>query len=74
MTWIVNVGKKINGKTDLRRFRTQEDAERFQKEWNLKLAENNTPDLADLQRMGYLHVLRSPAWYRGRNQEIQNRV
>ena len=57
MTWIVNVGKKINGKIDLRRFRTQEDAENFQKEWNLKLAESNTPDLADLQGVARHEVL-----------------
>lgn len=37
MTWVVNIGKKINGKEDLRRFKNQQDARNFQSEWSLKL-------------------------------------
>src|SRR5262249_40058400 len=53
----VGVGKKINGKLDLRRFKTREDAENFQKEWNLKLLESNTAELADLQGISRHDVL-----------------
>ncbi len=54
---MVKVGKKINGNADLRRFRTKEDGEAFKNEWNLKLAESNTPDLADLQEVTRHEVL-----------------
>src|SRR5262249_32074466 len=56
-TWIVNVGRRVDGKADLRRFQTEEDAKVFASQWNLKLFENRTPDLADLQDVARHEVL-----------------
>lgn len=57
LTWIVNVGRRINGKPDLRRFTSQHDAKTFQAEWNLKLIDQNTEVLADLQGVARHEVL-----------------
>jgi integrase len=57
VTWIVHVGKKINGKADLHRFKHKADAEAFHNEWNLKSARNATPDLADLQGVARHEIL-----------------
>jgi hypothetical protein len=57
VTWVVNVGKKINGKSDLRRFNSQQDAQHFQAEWNLKLVDQKTDVLADLQGIARHEVL-----------------
>jgi len=56
-TWVVNAGKKINRKSDLRRFTSQQDAKNFKSEWNLKLSDQNTEALADLQGIARHEVL-----------------
>jgi len=57
VTWVVNVGKKINGKEDLRRFKSEQDAKNFQAEWNLKLIDQKTDVLMDLQGVARHEVL-----------------
>ena len=52
-----NSVQALDAALDLHRFNTREVAEHFQKEWNLKLAENNTPDLADLQGVARHQIL-----------------
>jgi hypothetical protein len=37
VTWKVQVGKKNDGKPDIRSFATQEEAEQFKEDWNTKL-------------------------------------
>jgi len=59
VTWVVNVGKKINGKEDLRRFKSAQDAKHFQSEWNLKLADQTSADLIEIVRAFRLHWLES---------------
>jgi site-specific recombinase XerD len=57
VTWVVNVGRRTDGRPDLRRFNTQEDAEFFQQEWNLKLVNEKGAGLADLQSVARHEVL-----------------
>lgn len=56
-TWVVNVGRQTDGKPDLRRFETRDDAEFFQKAWNLKLVNEKGAGLADLQSVARHEVL-----------------
>lgn len=57
VTWIVNVGKQINGKNDLRRYEIKEEAESFRDEWNLKLANQNLSGLQDLNSISRHEIL-----------------
>ena len=55
VTWVVNVGKKINGKEDLRRFKSEQDAKHFQSE--CKTHRPNSDVLTDLQGVARHEVL-----------------
>jgi integrase len=57
VTWIVNVGTKQDGKADLRRFTTEEQATIFQKDWNAKLIGQNPAGLYDLSTLSRHEVL-----------------
>ena len=57
VTWVVHVGKRIDGKPDLRRFQTRDDAGLFEKQWNLKLLNDRAGRLADLQGVARHEVL-----------------
>jgi hypothetical protein len=56
VTWVVNVGKKINGKADLRRLESGQDCGNFQSGWNLQLIDQGTDVLTDLQRLSDLRA------------------
>src|SRR5215831_5067837 len=57
VTWIVFVGKKNNGKKDLRRFSSEPEAQAFMNEWNLQLANQNLSGLHDLTAVAKHEVL-----------------
>jgi site-specific recombinase XerC len=57
LTWIVHVGKNVTGKNDLRRFESQQEAENFKNEWNLKLVNQNLPELQDLNSISRHEIL-----------------
>ena len=58
VTWKVLIGKKNDGKADIRSFGTQPAATTFQNEWNSKLAAQNTNGLADLSTLARAEVCR----------------
>ncbi len=57
VTWKVFVGKKNDGKSDVRSFPTEAEAKAFCDEWNVKLVEQNTSGLADLSTLARHEVL-----------------
>jgi hypothetical protein len=50
VTWKVYIGKKNDGKADIRSFDMQEEAKHFHDEWNAKLVAKKKDFLADLDR------------------------
>lgn len=57
LTWCVDVGKKIDGKKNIRNFISKEEAKHFANEWNLNLANKNNPGLTDLSDVSRHEIL-----------------
>jgi len=61
LTWCVNVGKKIDGKKDIRNFESKAEAQNFAREWNLTLASQNKPGLSELSNISRHEILAAVA-------------
>lgn len=48
VSWCVGIGRKANGRADIRNFPTRAEAENFFNEWNLRLVEKSPHGLSDL--------------------------
>src|SRR5689334_22331234 len=57
VTWKVLVGKKENGRPDVRSFDTEESAAHFRQEWNGKLLTKDAQGLADLSNLARTELL-----------------
>ena len=57
VTWKVYVGKKNDGKPDVRSFETKALAESFRNEWNVRLVNSNTSGLGDLSTLARAEIL-----------------
>jgi hypothetical protein len=57
VTWKVQVGKKNDGKPDIRSFETEAQATVFRDNWNVKLVTGNTNGLEDLSKLARAEVL-----------------
>src|SRR5216684_1763015 len=57
VTWKVQVGKKNDGKPDIRTFGTEALAKSFYHDWNAKLVTGNTNGLTDLSTLARAEVL-----------------
>jgi hypothetical protein len=53
----VQVGRKQDGKPDIRSFPTEESASQFRQEWNGKLVAKNAQGLADLSNLARTELL-----------------
>ena len=56
-SWCVNIGKKANGKCDIRNFHSRKEAENFFNEWNLKLVQQSPHGLSDLNEIQRYEIL-----------------
>jgi integrase len=61
VTWCVFIGKKNDGKRDIRNFPTEEEAKNFADSWNLSLVQRNPQGLSDLSTLSRHEILASIA-------------
>ncbi len=56
-SWCVNIGRKADGKADVRSFPSRKEAENFFNEWNLKLVQQSPHGLSDLNSIQRHEIL-----------------